>query len=533
MAKKISAKALASLYPSTQWRTRNVINSAVTKVQKAYDEEFQRLQSLQQTYQSVMKFGNIAGEAYGSFRKAKMAGYEGNMFNYGAETAEVQGVWEDKYKTYNKQVMDETNNELTLDKLYRNLKKSDKGNTVKNLAEQFKVSEESVDEKTGVSTSSGISDLVDYYTKGGKPETPEFVSLETKDGKKIDVPYDVAQSLRGRKRYAKYLTYRQDEEGKGNEPKSWEDFDKDKDWKNVKASSLIGDLEELISKKVGEFNKLFEKKEKKPEEDKESKSSGLLGMSNQTEDKEFDKFGTNPKTGEQDKYRIDEDGTIVWQNDTDDEVVEDEVVDEETVLTDEDEEDYSIPEVPEKGKYGAYGYDIIEEKHEYNPSKYYVTPRRGWMSEYEMWDYDELLDDKDALNKSYWLGLDDIDLPRKKFKTLEEAQQFMENELNLINKGGKWIDNPETKTTSQLNDEYWNNQSNIFGKKDYNFENPDNKLAFMDETMNMTTQEKMDALNKNQDEAPTLEEMYATIDDTTKTISDSGLNLGNFWNRRT
>lgn len=523
MAKKISAKALASLYPSTQWRTRNVINSAVTKVQKAYDEEFQRLQSLQQTYQSIMKFGNIAGEAYGSFRKAKMAGYEGNMFNYGTETAEVQGVWEDKYKTYNKQVMDETNNELTLDKLYRNLKKSDKGNTVKNLAEQFKVSEESVDEKTGVSTSSGISDLIDYYNVAGDdmtveqwlgplapsepasetPETPEFVSLETKDGEKIDVPYDVAQSLRGRKRYAKYLTYRQDEEGKGNEPKSWEDFDKDKDWKNVKASSLIGDLEELISKKVGEFNKLFEKKEKKPEEDKESKGSGLLGMSNQTAD------------------------------DTEDEVVEDEVVDEETVLTDEDEEDYSIPEVPEEGKYGAYGYDIIEEKHEYKPSKYYVTPRRGWMSEYEMWDYDELLDDKDALNKRYWLGLDNIDLPRKKFKTLEEAQQFMENELNLINKGGKWIDNPEPKTTSQLNDEYWNNQSNIFGKKDYNFENPDDKLAFMNETMNMTTQEKMDALNKDQDEAPTLEEMYATIDDTTKTISDSGLNLGNFWNRRT
>ena len=220
-------------------------------------------------------------------------------------------------------------------------------------------------------------------------------------------------------------------------------------------------------------------------------------------------------------------------DDTEDEVVEDEVVDEETVLTDEDEEDYSIPEVPEEGKYGAYGYDIIEEKHEYKPSKYYVTPRRGWMSEYEMWDYDELLDDKDALNKRYWLGLDNIDLPRKKFKTLEEAQQFMENELNLINKGGKWIDNPEPKTTSQLNDEYWNNQSNIFGKKDYNFENPDDKLAFMNETMNMTTQEKMDALNKDQDEAPTLEEMYATIDDTTKTISDSGLNLGNFWNRRT
>ena len=63
MSKKISAKALASLYPSNRWKTRSVINSAVSKVQQAYDEEFTRLQSIQQTYQSIMNFGKLATNA--------------------------------------------------------------------------------------------------------------------------------------------------------------------------------------------------------------------------------------------------------------------------------------------------------------------------------------------------------------------------------------------------------------------------------------------------------------------------------------
>ena len=277
MGKKISAKALASLYPSTQWRTRNVINSAVTKVQKAYDEEFQRLQSVQQTYQSVINFTNIAGEAYGSFRKAKMAGYEGNMFKYGTEPSEVQGVWIDKYKTFNKQVMDESDNKLTLNKLYKKLKKQDKSNTVKNLAEQFKVSTE-VTGKDAKTTSSGISDLITYYNEGGKPKTTEPSTTEPKTT-----------------------------------------------------------------------------------EPKKKKGKGLLGLFKGKSEEKFTKFGTNPRTGDQDKYRLDEDGTKIWQSDVEEEAIEaNRPTAPKTLPTDED--DYSFEEEEEEEE------EEVEEEEEEEPT---------------------------------------------------------------------------------------------------------------------------------------------------------------------
>ena len=119
MSKKISAKALASLYPSSRWKTRSVINSATSKVQKAYDEEFARLKSIQQTYQSIATFAGHASDAYGSFRNAKLAGYDGNLKNYAMLGADVQGKYQDDYKQLNKKVMDETNNKATLNDLYK------------------------------------------------------------------------------------------------------------------------------------------------------------------------------------------------------------------------------------------------------------------------------------------------------------------------------------------------------------------------------------------------------------------------------
>ena len=119
MSKKISAKALASLYPSNRWKTRSVINSAVSKVQQAYDEEFTRLQSIQQTYQSIMNFGKLATNAYGNFREAKLAGYDGNLKDYAMLDSQQQGAFKDKYKTLNDEVMKKTNNEMTLGDLYK------------------------------------------------------------------------------------------------------------------------------------------------------------------------------------------------------------------------------------------------------------------------------------------------------------------------------------------------------------------------------------------------------------------------------
>jgi len=179
MGKKISAKALASLYPSTQWRTRNVINSAVTKVQKAHDEEFMRLQSVQQTYQAIMKFGKAASEAGKSFKQAKLAGYEGNMLNYAKEPSEAQGVWEDRYKTYNKKVMDSTNNELTLDKLFKTTQKRQKGQGAKFKLDKFSEKMRLEDEKgefTDDESTFGLNTLLDYYEQS-KKETPELVEL--------------------------------------------------------------------------------------------------------------------------------------------------------------------------------------------------------------------------------------------------------------------------------------------------------------------------------------------------------------------
>jgi len=123
MSKKISAKALASLYPSNRWKTRSVINSAVSKVQQAYDEEFTRLQSVQQTYQSIMNFGKLATNAYGNFREAKLAGYDGNLKDYAMLDSQQQGVFKDKYKTLNSDVMEKTNNEMTLGDLYKSTTK--------------------------------------------------------------------------------------------------------------------------------------------------------------------------------------------------------------------------------------------------------------------------------------------------------------------------------------------------------------------------------------------------------------------------
>jgi hypothetical protein len=124
MSKKISAKALASLYPSNRWKTRSVINSAVSKVQQAYDEEFTRLQSIQQTYQSIMNFGKLATNAYGNFREAKLAGYDGNLKDYAMLDSQQQGAFKDKYKTLNSQVMEKTNNEMTLGDLYKSTTKN-------------------------------------------------------------------------------------------------------------------------------------------------------------------------------------------------------------------------------------------------------------------------------------------------------------------------------------------------------------------------------------------------------------------------
>lgn len=123
MSKKISAKALASLYPSNRWKTRSVINSAVSKVQQAYDEEFTRLQSIQQTYQSIMNFGKLATNAYGNFREAKLAGYDGNLKDYAMLDSQQQGAFKDKYKTLNDEVMKKTNNEMTLGDLYKSTTK--------------------------------------------------------------------------------------------------------------------------------------------------------------------------------------------------------------------------------------------------------------------------------------------------------------------------------------------------------------------------------------------------------------------------
>lgn len=124
MSKKISAKALASLYPSNRWKTRSVINSAVSKVQQAYDEEFTRLQSVQQTYQSIMNFGKLATNAYGNFREAKLAGYDGNLKDYAMLDSQLQGAFKDKYKTLNSDVMKKTNNEMTLGDLYKSTTKN-------------------------------------------------------------------------------------------------------------------------------------------------------------------------------------------------------------------------------------------------------------------------------------------------------------------------------------------------------------------------------------------------------------------------
>lgn len=124
MSKKISAKALASLYPSNRWKTRSVINSAVSKVQQAYDEEFTRLQSIQQTYQSIMNFGKLATNAYGDFREAKLAGYDGNLKDYAMLDSQQQGAFKDKYKTLNSEVMKKTNNEMTLGDLYKSTTKN-------------------------------------------------------------------------------------------------------------------------------------------------------------------------------------------------------------------------------------------------------------------------------------------------------------------------------------------------------------------------------------------------------------------------
>ena len=124
MSKKISAKALASLYPSNRWKTRRVINSAVSKVQQAYDEEFTRLQSIQQTYQSIMNFGKLATNAYGNFREAKLAGYDGNLKDYAMLDSQQQGAFKDKYKKLNSQVMEKTNNEMTLGDLYKSTTKN-------------------------------------------------------------------------------------------------------------------------------------------------------------------------------------------------------------------------------------------------------------------------------------------------------------------------------------------------------------------------------------------------------------------------
>jgi len=177
MGKKISAKALASLYPSTQWRTRNVINSATTKVQKAYDDEFTRLKSVQQTYQSVMDFAGKAAEGFKSFKEAKLGGYDGNMIDYAKLGPDIQGKWKDKYRSYNEQVMEKSNNTLTLDKLYKETKKGKKKSfKLDKFSEKMRMQDE------GGTEDYGLNVLMDAYTQSqkeapglsGKPARPDI-----------------------------------------------------------------------------------------------------------------------------------------------------------------------------------------------------------------------------------------------------------------------------------------------------------------------------------------------------------------------
>ena len=176
MGKKISAKALASLYPSTQWRTRNVINSATTKVQKAYDDEFTRLKSIQQTYKSVMDFAGKAAEGFKSFKQAKLAGYDGKMLDYAKLDSVTQGNFEDRYKKYNKDVMDKSNGTLTLDKLYKETRKNNKNFKLDKFSEKMRMQDEDGTEDYGLNV------LMDAYTQSqkeapglsGKPARPDI-----------------------------------------------------------------------------------------------------------------------------------------------------------------------------------------------------------------------------------------------------------------------------------------------------------------------------------------------------------------------
>ena len=152
MAKKvISAKTLAALYPSNKWKTRAIIQRATTGAQDAYNNEMIRLQSIQKTYQSVMKFGKAAIKGYGSFEKARLAGFKGKMLDYAKLGAEGQGKLQDDYKVYNKQVMEATNNQETLSSLYENYgKKITGGKTTKSIFGQKVATEEvaATDEKS-------------------------------------------------------------------------------------------------------------------------------------------------------------------------------------------------------------------------------------------------------------------------------------------------------------------------------------------------------------------------------------------------
>lgn len=189
MSKVIKAKTLAALYPSNKWKTRAVISRATTKTQKAYDEEFLRLQSLQQTYQSLFNFGKAAAEGYGSFNEARKAGYGGNIFNYSSLSPTTQGVWQDKFKQLNEIVLDKTSGELTLDDLYKNIRKTNKNITIKDLASKVNVPED--DNKM-----SGIDYLIEQSKKEAppldvSPTRPHPTSLLFDDDADVDADVDV------------------------------------------------------------------------------------------------------------------------------------------------------------------------------------------------------------------------------------------------------------------------------------------------------------------------------------------------------
>ena len=70
-----------------------------------------------------MNFGKLATNAYGNFREAKLAGYDGNLKDYAMLDSQQQGAFKDKYKTLNDEVMKKTNNEMTLGDLYKSTTK--------------------------------------------------------------------------------------------------------------------------------------------------------------------------------------------------------------------------------------------------------------------------------------------------------------------------------------------------------------------------------------------------------------------------